>query len=101
MMVDSDSERVDDDHKYVRIAHINAAEPGALYIIHPCAHNPTGMDPSLDEWKQIMEALIAKKCVSILDSAYQGYATGSLETDRKVNRGRHLNLHAQVPFGSS
>ncbi|CAD7924725.1 unnamed protein product [Amoebophrya sp. A120] len=79
------------------IAHINAAEPGALYIIHPCAHNPTGMDPSLDEWKQIMEALIAKKCVSILDSAYQGYATGSLETDRKVIE-MFLNHPANLEF---
>eukprot|EP00392_Amoebophrya_sp_AT5.2_P018275 g18784.t1 len=70
------------DHR--RIAQIQSAEAGALYIIHPCAHNPTGMDPSIDQWKQIMEALVKKKAICILDSAYQGYATGSLEKDREV-----------------
>ncbi|CAD7935465.1 unnamed protein product [Amoebophrya sp. A25] len=66
------------------IAHIEAAEEGSLYLIHPCAHNPTGMDPTWEEWQEILAALLKKKHICILDSAYQGYASGSLETDRKV-----------------
>lgn len=26
-------------------------------ILHTCAHNPTGVDPSKEEWKRIFEAV--------------------------------------------
>ncbi|CAD7955221.1 unnamed protein product [Amoebophrya sp. A25] len=64
--------------------HVEAAPEGSLYLIHPCAHNPTGVDPSEEQWKEMVATCVAKKHLVILDSAYQGYASGSLEKDRKV-----------------
>jgi aspartate aminotransferase len=66
------------------IAHMNAAEEGAAYLLHPCAHNPTGVDPSKEQWEKIIEICQAKKFVPILDSAYQGYASGDLVYDRRA-----------------
>jgi len=57
---------------------------GSLYLIHPCAHNPTGVDPTPAQWKAICDVCVKKKFICILDSAYQGYATGDLVTDRKT-----------------
>lgn len=27
----------------------------SIVVLHGCAHNPTGMDPTHDQWKQIAE----------------------------------------------
>lgn len=66
------------------LAHLNAAPEGSLYLFHACAHNPTGVDPTEAQWKILVEACVCKKHLVVLDSAYQGYATGSLENDRKA-----------------
>lgn len=57
------------------------AQPGALVLLHACAHNPTGVDPTEDQWRQIAEVMKERKLLTFMDIAYQGYATGSLEKD--------------------
>ncbi|KAJ8973160.1 hypothetical protein NQ317_017111 [Molorchus minor] len=51
---------------------------GAVIILHACAHNPTGCDPTEDQWKQIAEVIREKKLFPFFDSAYQGFASGDL-----------------------
>ncbi|MEQ1824891.1 MAG: amino acid aminotransferase [Pirellula sp.] len=53
---------------------------GDLVCLHACCHNPTGIDPSLDQWKEISELLARKKMIPFVDFAYQGFGDG-LETD--------------------
>ena len=57
------------------------AKPGAMVLLHACAHNPTGVDPSEEQRRQIAAAMAQRQLVPLLDSAYQGYASGSLERD--------------------
>lgn len=57
------------------------AAPGAAVLLHACAHNPTGVDPTVEQWKQICDLMQQKKLVPLMDSAYQGYASGDLEKD--------------------
>merc|ERR1711971_803563 len=66
------------------MGHMKNAAPGSLYLLHPCAHNPTGVDPTPDQWKAILQVCVDKKHVCILDSAYQGYASGDLVRDRQA-----------------
>jgi aspartate aminotransferase len=66
------------------MAHMDSAERGSAYLLHPCAHNPTGVDPTQEQWDKIIAKCIEKQFVPILDSAYQGYASGDLEYDRKA-----------------
>jgi len=63
------------------IADINAAPEGSNFLLHACAHNPTGVDPTPEQWAEISDALKKKKHVIMLDSAYQGFASGSVEKD--------------------
>jgi len=63
--------------------HLKSSPDGSVYLLHSCAHNPTGVDPTEAQWEQIIATCVAKKHVVILDSAYQGYASGCLEHDRK------------------
>jgi aspartate aminotransferase len=58
------------------------APDGSSVLLHAVAHNPTGMDPTQEQWKAIVELVTRKRFVVILDNAYQGFASGSLETDR-------------------
>lgn len=60
---------------------INDAPSGSIFIVHQCAHNPTGVDPSKAQWEELAELYIKKNHQVFFDSAYQGYASGSLDTD--------------------
>jgi aspartate/tyrosine/aromatic aminotransferase len=37
------------------ISDLKNAQPGSTVLLHSCAHNPTGVDPTLDQWKKIAE----------------------------------------------
>ena len=64
------------------IATLTDAPNGSSVLLHAVAHNPTGMDPTQEQWTQIVELVRTKKFVVLLDSAYQGFASGDLDTDR-------------------
>ncbi|KAF9925651.1 Aspartate aminotransferase, cytoplasmic [Mortierella alpina] len=60
---------------------MEAAPSGSIFLLHPCAHNPTGVDPTPDQWKQIADVMEAKGHFTFFDTAYQGFASGSLDKD--------------------
>ncbi|ETI22861.1 hypothetical protein G647_06938 [Cladophialophora carrionii CBS 160.54] len=60
---------------------LKSAEQGSIILLHACAHNPTGVDPTQDQWKQIAEIMRERKLFPFFDCAYQGFASGSLSQD--------------------
>lgn len=60
---------------------IEQAPEGSIILLHACAHNPTGVDPTRDQWKEIAKVVRAKKHFPFFDCAYQGFASGDLEND--------------------
>ncbi|OFZ84216.1 MAG: aromatic amino acid aminotransferase [Betaproteobacteria bacterium RBG_16_66_20] len=50
---------------------------GAIAVLHSCCHNPTGVDLTEDQWKQVLEVVRARAIVPFLDLAYQGFAEGA------------------------
>ena len=50
---------------------LEAAPSGAIVLLHACAHNPTGVDPTLDQWEQIRKLIRSKGLLPFFDSAYQ------------------------------
>mmetsp|Transcript_25226 Transcript_25226/g.64241 ORF Transcript_25226/g.64241 Transcript_25226/m.64241 type:complete len:411 (-) Transcript_25226:81-1313(-) len=62
------------------------AKPGSMVLLHACAHNPTGVDPTEEQWKAIATVMQEKQLIPLMDSAYQGYASGSLDTDAFATR---------------
>jgi len=63
------------------IEDLENAPPRAVVILHACAHNPTGVDPSKDQWAKIADVIERKNLFPFFDCAYQGFASGSLDTD--------------------
>ncbi|CCF57933.1 hypothetical protein KAFR_0D02850 [Kazachstania africana CBS 2517] len=60
---------------------IKDAKEGSVFVLHACAHNPTGLDPSKGQWKEIINEIKLKNHIVLFDSAYQGFASGSLVND--------------------
>jgi len=65
---------------------LHNAPEGTIVLLHSVAHNPTGLDPTQDQWLKIFEALKKKKHLPFFDNAYQGFATGDLDKDGWVVR---------------
>ncbi|KAM9897735.1 hypothetical protein OXX79_006708 [Metschnikowia pulcherrima] len=60
---------------------IQSAPKGSIFLLHACAHNPTGLDPTSSEWTQILQAIAENNHLPLFDSAYQGFASGNLDKD--------------------
>ncbi len=57
------------------------ASPGDAVLLHACCHNPTGVDPTIDQWRELAALIAEKRLLPLVDFAYQGFAHG-LEEDR-------------------
>ncbi len=55
---------------------IKSMPVGDVILLHGCCHNPTGIDPTPDQWKQIADAVYGQGLLPLLDFAYQGFAEG-------------------------
>ncbi|KAI4093472.1 MAG: hypothetical protein LQ344_002885 [Seirophora lacunosa] len=60
---------------------ISSAPEGSIILLHACAHNPTGVDPTRAQWADIATVIRSRKHFPFFDCAYQGFASGDLEND--------------------
>lgn len=68
------------------ISTLDSAPERSIIILHACAHNPTGVDPTQTQWEQIAKTIKAKKHFPFFDCAYQGFASGDLNKDNAAIR---------------
>eukprot|EP00979_Chaetoceros_neogracilis_P006456 scaffold1311_cov195-Chaetoceros_neogracile.AAC.3 len=54
---------------------------GTVVLLHACAHNPTGMDPSVEQWAEISKVMKDGNLIPFFDCAYQGFASGNAPQD--------------------
>lgn len=73
---DAANRRVDVDGM---IADLEAADPGAIVVLHARCHNPTGYELAPADWDRVIAAVGARGLVPFLDMAYQGFAEGIAE----------------------
>lgn len=60
---------------------LKQAPAGSHILLHTCAHNPTGADPTMEQWMAIAEICKEQKLKPFFDTAYQGFVTGDLDKD--------------------
>ena len=58
------------------IADLSNANEGDVVLFHGCCHNPTGIDPTPEQWKQLAELSVKNGWLPLFDFAYQGLANG-------------------------
>lgn len=49
---------------------------GEAVLFHGCCHNPTGIDPTPEQWQQISALALEKGWLPLFDVAYQGFGCG-------------------------
>jgi len=68
------------------ISALKKAPEKSVFLLHACAHNPTGVDPTADQWNKIADIIIEKGHYAFFDCAYQGFASGDLDRDASAVR---------------
>lgn len=67
------------------LASLNALPGQTIVLLHACCHNPTGIDPTLEQWREIAKVIQQRNLVPFFDIAYQGFGEG-LEQDAAAIR---------------
>lgn len=66
----------DPETKGIKIAELKQfllnLKAGSIVLLHPCCHNPTGIDPTIQEWDDILEIIKQQELIPFMDFAYQG-----------------------------
>jgi aromatic-amino-acid transaminase len=58
------------------LADLANANAGDVILLHGCCHNPTGIDLSIEQWKQVANICVEKSLLPLFDFAYQGFGAG-------------------------
>ena len=58
------------------LADLEQAAPGDVVLLHGCCHNPSGADPSAEQWQQLASLLADRRLLPMIDFAYQGMGAG-------------------------
>lgn len=60
---------------------LREAPSRSIFVFHACAHNPSGCDPSHEEWREIGAVVKERQLFPLFDAAYLGITSGSYEQD--------------------
>ena len=60
---------------------------GDVLLLHACCHNPSGVDPSAEQWRAITDVVVERELLPFIDMAYQGFAT---DLDQDAFAIRHM-----------
>ncbi|MEO0587921.1 MAG: aminotransferase class I/II-fold pyridoxal phosphate-dependent enzyme, partial [Planctomycetota bacterium] len=52
------------------------ANPGDAVLLHGCCHNPTGVDPSPEQWAELAALAAERELLPVIDLAYLGFGDG-------------------------
>ena len=58
------------------ISDLQEARSGDVVLLHGCCHNPSGVDPTKEQWATLAELLAERQLLPMIDFAYQGMGTG-------------------------
>ena len=62
------------------LADLAGVAAGDVILLHGCCHNPTGVDPTLADWRALADLCARTGAIPFVDMAYQGFGDG-LEAD--------------------
>ena len=71
---------------------------GETVLFHACCHNPSGLDPSDENWRAITDIIVERELLPFIDMAYQGFSRGLDEDAFAI---RHMAQHVSEMIVSS
>jgi len=58
------------------LAALRQTPAGDIVLLHACCHNPSGLDPTVEQWQAIADVVVERELLPFIDMAYQGFAEG-------------------------
>lgn len=58
------------------LAALKALPEKSIVLLHPCCHNPTGVDLSREQWVDVIPVVAERRLIPYMDMAYQGFGDG-------------------------
>ncbi|MDF7675649.1 aspartate/tyrosine/aromatic aminotransferase [Neisseriaceae bacterium ESL0693] len=74
-------------------------DAGSVILLHPCCHNPTGIDPTHSQWDELLDIIKTRQLIPFMDIAYQGFGD-DMDTDAYAIR-RAVDLGMTVFISNS
>lgn len=65
---------------------LSSAKAGQAILLHTVCHNPTGVDPSPEQWIALLQLIQEKELLPIFDFAYQGFGVDLIEDSFPVRQ---------------
>jgi len=81
-------------------AALRAAPAGTIIALHACCHNPTGVDMSHEQWREVAQICKAQGLVPMMDIAYRASAKASRPTRRRCGCSRTKACRSSSPVHS-
>lgn len=63
---------------------LNQLPERAIVLLHPCCHNPTGIDLTTEQWQQVVNVITERNLLAFFDMAYQGFGFGLNEDTKAI-----------------
>ena len=63
---------------------LNQLPEKAIVLLHPCCHNPTGIDLTNEQWQQVVDVVKQRNLLAFFDMAYQGFGFGLNEDTQAI-----------------
>jgi aspartate aminotransferase len=60
---------------------LESSPPYTVFLLHAQAQNPTGVDPTREQWRKICQIMKRRNLIPFFDCAYQGWASGDMDED--------------------
>jgi aspartate aminotransferase len=74
---------------------INSLPAQSVVLLQSGAQNPTGCDPSRDQWRELASIFSQRGHLAFFDAAYPGFASGDIDTDLE---GVRLFAEQEIPL---
>jgi aromatic-amino-acid transaminase len=63
-----------------------------VVLLHPCCHNPTGMDLTQEQWDQVLTVIQERGLIAFMDIAYQGFGEDMDSDAYPIRKGVEMGL---------
>ena len=71
---------------------LNRQPENTIVLLHPCCHNPTGVDLSPAQWDEVLNIIAARQLIPFMDIAYQGFGDDFDRDAYAIRRAADLGL---------
>lgn len=70
----------------------NGLNENDVVLLHPCCHNPTGVDLTKEQWDNVLQIIKDRKLIAFMDIAYQGFGDDMVGDTYAINKAVEMGL---------